>query len=243
MCINKIRTEDCLLSLYVLGRGWCWMCLCKVSVNVSSVTHSVCESSWLSVCVYVSGVTIVSHPFCVLQTKSEAAEELEKFKKVVSEEEKSASAPFSTSPPPVASTSPSVSAPPPPAPMVAPPPPPPPVLPQGKPGTVAHSSANTPLDPALAREAMLEAIRSGSAADRLKKVQIQKNTAYVVGVVRETSCRSHHTMNTLKLYWNLVFFTFCTWCWFINSIISVREIGAIKEERRGEQKGRRQTWK
>uniref|UniRef100_A0A3B5B587 Cordon-bleu WH2 repeat protein n=1 Tax=Stegastes partitus TaxID=144197 RepID=A0A3B5B587_9TELE len=66
--------------------------------------------------------------------------------------------------------------PPPPAPMTAPPPPPPPVLPQAKPSSVAHPNANAPMNLALAREAMLEAIRSGSAAERLKKVQIQKNT-------------------------------------------------------------------
>lgn len=44
---------------------------------------------------------------------------------------------------------------------------------------MAHPSANAHVNPALAREAMLEAIRSGSAADRLKKVLIQKNTASI----------------------------------------------------------------
>lgn len=105
-----------------------------------------------------------------LQTKSEAAEELEKFRKATTEEEGGAGPPFLTC------TSPPVFTPPPP-PMIAPPPPP--VLPQAKPNTVAHPSANAPVNPALAREAMLEAIRSGSAADRLKKVLIQKNTASI----------------------------------------------------------------
>uniref|UniRef100_A0A3P8TH47 Cordon-bleu WH2 repeat protein n=1 Tax=Amphiprion percula TaxID=161767 RepID=A0A3P8TH47_AMPPE len=96
---------------------------------------------------------------------------LEKLRKVAAEEEKSAasSSSFSYSssvftPPP----------PPPPAPTAAPPPPPPPVLPQAKPSSVAHPNADALKNAALAREVMLEAIRSGSAAERLKKVQIQK---------------------------------------------------------------------
>ncbi|XP_039973035.1 protein cordon-bleu isoform X3 [Xiphias gladius] len=103
------------------------------------------------------------------KTKSEAADELEKFRKVASEEERSVDPPSSPSPPYLTSTSPPVFTPPL-APMVAPPTPPP-VLPQGKPSTLAHPSANTPMNPALAREAMLETIRSGSAAERLKKCQ------------------------------------------------------------------------
>lgn len=106
-----------------------------------------------------------------LQTKSEAAEELEKFRKATTEEE--------GGPPSLTCTSPPVFTPPPPPMIAPPPPPPPPVLPQAKPSTVAHPSANAHVNPALAREAMLEAIRSGSAADRLKKVLIQKNTASI----------------------------------------------------------------
>uniref|UniRef100_A0A8P4GGI6 Cordon-bleu WH2 repeat protein n=1 Tax=Dicentrarchus labrax TaxID=13489 RepID=A0A8P4GGI6_DICLA len=103
------------------------------------------------------------------KTKSEAADELEKFRKT-SEEERSASSPSSPCPPSLTCSPPVFTPPPPPPPMIAPPPPPL-VLPQSKPSiTVAHSSANTPMNPALAREAMLEAIRSGSAAERLKKV-------------------------------------------------------------------------
>ena len=84
--------------------------------------------------------------------------------KSASEEERSVGS--SLSPPSLSSSSP-VFNPPPPPPMVAPPPPPP-VLSQNKPSAVA---SHTPMNPASAREAMLEAIRSGSAADRLKKVK------------------------------------------------------------------------
>lgn len=126
--------------------------------------------------VYVSRVTIVS-PLCVLQTKSEAADELEKFRKA-SVEESSAGPPPSPSSP-----SPHVFIPPPPLPPTNAPPPPPPVLPQAKPSTLAHPSANAPVNPALAREAMLEAIRSGSAAEKLKKVRTRK---------KKNGYRSHH---------------------------------------------------
>ncbi|XP_070691070.1 protein cordon-bleu [Pempheris klunzingeri] len=117
------------------------------------------------------------------KTKSEAADELEKFRKT-SEVERSVGPPSSSpSPPSLTCTSPPVfipPPPPPPAPMNAPPPPPP-VLPQAKPSTVAHPSANAPMNPALAREAMLEAIRSGSAAERLKKVAVPTKTVKVNG--------------------------------------------------------------
>lgn len=126
---------------------------------------------------FMSRVTSVSL-LCVPQTKSEAADELEKFRKT-SEEKKSAGPPYSPCSPSLTCTSlpylfSAPPPPPPPAPMIAPPPPPPhPVLPQGKPSTVAHPSSNTSMNPAMAREAMLEAIRSGSAAERLKKVRRQ----------------------------------------------------------------------
>ncbi|XP_023133339.2 protein cordon-bleu isoform X3 [Amphiprion ocellaris] len=112
------------------------------------------------------------------KTKSLAAHELEKLRKVAAEEEKSAasSSSFSYSssvftPPP----------PPPPAPTAAPPPPPPPVLPQAKPSSVAHPNADALKNAALAREVMLEAIRSGSAAERLKKIAVPRNTVQVNG--------------------------------------------------------------
>uniref|UniRef100_A0AAQ4S5G4 Cordon-bleu WH2 repeat protein n=1 Tax=Gasterosteus aculeatus aculeatus TaxID=481459 RepID=A0AAQ4S5G4_GASAC len=70
--------------------------------------------------------------------------------------------------------------PPPPLPIIAPPPPPP-VLPLAKSSTVGHRGATSPTDAALARDAMLEAIRSGSAAERLKKVPAPKKTLQVRG--------------------------------------------------------------
>ncbi|TKS81798.1 Protein cordon-bleu [Collichthys lucidus] len=117
------------------------------------------------------------------KTKSEAADELEKFRKT-SEEDKSAGPPYFPSSPSLTCTSLPVFTPPPPpppAPVIAPPPPPPPVLPQGKPSTVAHPSSNAAMNPAMAREAMLEAIRSGSAAERLKKVAVPTKTVKVNG--------------------------------------------------------------
>ncbi|XP_035527450.1 protein cordon-bleu isoform X2 [Morone saxatilis] len=123
------------------------------------------------------------------KTKSEAADELEKFRKA-SEEERSASSPSSPCPPSLTCSPPVFTPPPPPAPMIAPPPPPL-VLPQSKPSTtVAHPSANAPMNPALAREAMLEAIRSGSAAERLKKVAVPTKTVKVngrLGTIQATS--------------------------------------------------------
>lgn len=108
---------------------------------------------------------------CALQTKSEAAEELARFRKASEEEDSggphscpSTSSVTCTSPPvftptPPLMPQPAMNAPP-------PPPPPPPRTPlQGKP------SSNSPMNPGLAREAMLEAIRSGGAADKLKKVK------------------------------------------------------------------------
>ncbi|KAM9352763.1 protein cordon-bleu [Symphorus nematophorus] len=126
------------------------------------------------------------------KTKSEAADELERFRKVY-EEERSAG-PLSSPPSPsLTCTSPPVFTlppPPPPAPMTAPPPPPPIVLPQVKPSTVAHPGAHAPMNPALAREAMLEAIRNGSAAERLKKVAVPTKTVKVngrLGTIQATS--------------------------------------------------------
>ncbi|XP_074539636.1 protein cordon-bleu isoform X2 [Halichoeres trimaculatus] len=124
------------------------------------------------------------------KTKSEAACELEKFRKA-SEDKSGAGCPSSPSPPSLTCTSPPVFTPPPPppAPLLAPPPPPP-VLPKGKPSSVTNPSANALMDPALAREAMLEAIRSGSAAERLKKVAVPTKTLKVngrLGTIQATS--------------------------------------------------------
>ncbi|TNN79742.1 Protein cordon-bleu [Liparis tanakae] len=120
------------------------------------------------------------------KTKSEASDELVKSRKMTSEMEAAAGPPPSShSPPSFTGTSPPVFTPPPPPPPPPPPiiapPPPPPALPQGKPCTVVHPGANTPTNPALARDAMLEAIRSGSAAERLRKVAAPTNTIQVNG--------------------------------------------------------------
>lgn len=96
------------------------------------------------------------------QTKSEAAAELQNFR-VTSEGQDPLFSPSPLSPPPVFSPPP----PPPQAPMFVLPPPPL-LLPQSKPSaTVASATTN----PAMVREAMLEAIRSGAAAEKLKKVK------------------------------------------------------------------------
>ncbi|XP_047216613.1 protein cordon-bleu isoform X3 [Girardinichthys multiradiatus] len=131
------------------------------------------------------------------KTKSKAANEVERFRKESSKEEKTVevspspssltrSSPGFTSPPPP------MSAPPPPPPMSAPPPPPPPVFPQGKPNPVCH--ANASLNPASAREALLEAIRSGSGAEKLRKVAAPKKTVQVngrLGTIHTTSILQH----------------------------------------------------
>ncbi|XP_061572385.1 protein cordon-bleu isoform X3 [Cololabis saira] len=110
------------------------------------------------------------------KTKTEASHELEQLRKLTSEREKSAD---SSSCPPSMTCSSLVLTPP--APLGAAPPPPPPALPQGKPNVAAHPNPNNPTNPSLAREAMLEAIRSGSAAEGLKKVSVPTKTVHVNG--------------------------------------------------------------
>lgn len=137
----------------------------------------------------MSRITIVTLLF-VLQTSSEAAGELEEFRKASAEERSavphnSPSSPFAicTSPPPVFS--------PPPVPqahMILPPPSPS-VLPLGKPSTLAHPSANAPVNPALAREAILDAIRSGSAAEKLKKVRTTEDFFFFLQLSDETTMK------------------------------------------------------
>ncbi|CAB1454347.1 unnamed protein product [Pleuronectes platessa] len=138
----------------------------------------------------LAAIIAKSHSGRLRKTKSEAADELTNVRKLVSEEERRA-APHSSpsltpSSPPVFSLTPP---PPPPAPMSAPPPPPP-VLPQGRLSAVAHPSGNTAMNPAVTREAMLEAIRSGSAVERLKKVAVPTKTIQVngrLGTIQQTS--------------------------------------------------------
>ncbi|XP_024122936.1 protein cordon-bleu isoform X3 [Oryzias melastigma] len=114
------------------------------------------------------------------KTKSGAASELEQIRRSTAAEEKSLASSASSSCVPT----------PPPPPMPAVPPPPPPVLLQRKPSSVAH--AGTPMDPAMAREAMLEAIRSGSAAGKLKKVAVPTKTFNVnarLGTIQAANTR------------------------------------------------------
>lgn len=95
---------------------------------------------------------------CFTQTKCAAAGELEHFRQAASDEGSRTDLLSAAAPTSLAFTA---------------PPPPPAVVPQGKPATVAHpSGAAAAVDPALAREVMLEAIRSGCAAERLKKVEM-----------------------------------------------------------------------
>uniref|UniRef100_UPI003AACE3D7 protein cordon-bleu-like n=1 Tax=Centroberyx gerrardi TaxID=166262 RepID=UPI003AACE3D7 len=135
------------------------------------------------------------------KTKSGAADELEKFRKTAAEEEESDAGPpssHSPAPPSFSSPSPALSspaafAPPPPPPLNGPPPPPPPAPPvpaQVKPGVAVLPGGNAHMNPAMAREAMLEAIRSGSAAERLKKVAAPTKTVQVngrLGTIQATS--------------------------------------------------------
>ncbi|XP_015256037.1 PREDICTED: protein cordon-bleu-like isoform X3 [Cyprinodon variegatus] len=107
------------------------------------------------------------------KTKSKAASEVERFRKESSGEGKTETPPYLTRSSPLT--------PPPPPPISAPPPAPPPVFPQGKANTVGHLNANASMNPALAREALLEAIRSGSGAERLRKVSSPKKTVQVNG--------------------------------------------------------------
>ncbi|XP_043973873.1 protein cordon-bleu isoform X5 [Gambusia affinis] len=119
------------------------------------------------------------------KTKSKAASEVERFRKECSKEEKT----VALSPSPLSLIKPAFTPTPPPPPMSAPPPPPP-VFPQGKPNPVGHLNANAPLNPALAREALLEAIRSGSGAEKLRKVSTPRKTVQVngrLGTIHKTS--------------------------------------------------------
>lgn len=106
---------------------------------------------------------------CVLQIQSKAAEELERFRKA-SEGGEGAGPRSTPSAPSVTRATPRVLTPTPPLKpqpaMNAPPPPPPPLLLERP-----SSTSPSPMNPAVAREAMLEAIRSGAAADKLKKVK------------------------------------------------------------------------
>uniref|UniRef100_A0A1A8KZA8 Cordon-bleu homolog n=1 Tax=Nothobranchius pienaari TaxID=704102 RepID=A0A1A8KZA8_9TELE len=105
------------------------------------------------------------------KTSSEAATELEQFRTVTSDEGQCVRS--SPSPPSLTCSSPGFTSP--------PSPPPPPILPQSKLNSVFQIKAKSSTDPALAREAMLEAIRSGAGAGKLKKVSVPRKTVQVNG--------------------------------------------------------------
>ncbi|KAM9783092.1 protein cordon-bleu [Neosynchiropus ocellatus] len=120
----------------------------------------------------LAAIRAQNNPGRLKKTQSAAAHELKVIRESVSEEPRSPKASPSAS----IITSPVLTSPPPPPPMLGPPPP---LL--LKPSAVSRPSPNDPSDPAAAREAMLEAIRSGSAAERLRKVSAPAKTIKVNG--------------------------------------------------------------
>ncbi|XP_066538475.1 protein cordon-bleu isoform X6 [Hoplias malabaricus] len=119
----------------------------------------------------LSAIRAQSNSARLKKTRSEAAVELEQFKMAEDRAIKS------DIPSPTSSDSPAFVPPPPPAfaPPAPPPPPPPPAPP--KPALVLPPGGN----PESAREAMLEAIRSGAGAERLRKVPAPVKTLTVNG--------------------------------------------------------------
>ncbi|XP_055760386.1 protein cordon-bleu-like isoform X5 [Salvelinus fontinalis] len=124
-------------------------------------------------CALLAAIRGQSNSAGLKKTISQAAEELDKFRKT-EEENRTLCDAFSAVPPPPPFV------PPPPPSMLPPPPPPGPPSTQPKP-TMMGVPLGAGGNPALARDAMLEAIRSGSAADRLKKVNAPTKTVQVNG--------------------------------------------------------------
>ncbi|XP_056142941.1 protein cordon-bleu [Lampris incognitus] len=155
------------------------------SLKKSSYTEEENERS-----VLLAAIRAQSSSGRLKKTKSEAADELQKFRKATEEEtEKKSGVTVCDSGPPASppSSSPAI-APSPSAPIGVPPPPPAPT--QFKPSTVVHPGSNTQMNAASAREAMLEAIRTGSAAEKLKKVTAPTKTIQVngrLGTIQATS--------------------------------------------------------
>ncbi|XP_041758721.1 protein cordon-bleu isoform X3 [Coregonus clupeaformis] len=128
-------------------------------------------------CALLAAIRGQSNSAGLKKTKSQAAEDLDKFRKTEEENSTQCDA-FPAMPPPP----PFVPLPPPPPSMLLPPPSPPLAPPSTQP---KRPMVGVPLgavgNPALARDAMLEAIRSGSAAERLKKVNAPTKTVQVNG--------------------------------------------------------------
>ncbi|XP_077577284.1 protein cordon-bleu isoform X2 [Stigmatopora nigra] len=123
------------------------------------------------------------------KTKSGAAAELERFR-LASQEDQRTDVPSSPSPISFTCTSPGFSSPPPSILASLPP-----SLHQSKSSNVGYKNANALKNPAMAREAVMEAIRSGSAAENLKKVAVPTKTVQVngrLGTIHPT-CSSLHS--------------------------------------------------
>ncbi|XP_071253276.1 protein cordon-bleu-like isoform X4 [Salvelinus alpinus] len=135
-------------------------------VSDSSASSTLKKSSFVEEenerCVLLAAIRGQSNSAGLRKTISQAAEELDKFRKT-EEENRTLCDAFPAIPPPPPFV-------PPPPPSMLPPPPPAPPSCQPRP-TMVGEPLEAGGNPALARDAMLEAIRSGSAADRLKKIQ------------------------------------------------------------------------
>ncbi|XP_007232090.3 protein cordon-bleu isoform X3 [Astyanax mexicanus] len=127
----------------------------------------------------LSAIRAQSNSTRLKKTKSEAAAELEQFRKVEEDQSAQKHVPCPSSPEPPAFI-------PPPPPVFAPPPPPPPPSAPSKPAVVLPAGGN----PELAREALLEAIRTGAGAERLRKVPASVKTLQVngrLGIIKPSS--------------------------------------------------------
>ncbi|XP_024241366.1 protein cordon-bleu isoform X4 [Oncorhynchus tshawytscha] len=144
-------------------------------VSDSSASSTLKKSSFVEEenerCALLAAIRGQSNSAGLRKTISQAAEELNKFRKT--EEDVCDAFPAMPPPPPFVP-------PPPPPPSILPPPPPAPPSTQPKP-TMVGEPLGAGRNPALARDTMLEAIRSGSAADRLKKVNAPTKTVQVNG--------------------------------------------------------------
>nr|XP_046158454.1 protein cordon-bleu-like isoform X6 [Oncorhynchus gorbuscha] len=144
-------------------------------VSDSSASSTLKKSSFVEEenerCALLVAIRGQSNSAGLRKTISQAAEELDKFRKT--EEDVCDAFPAMPPPPPFVSL-------PPPPPSMLPPPPPAHPSTQPKP-TMVGEPLGAGQNPALARDAMLEAIRSGSAADCLKKVNGRTKTVQVNG--------------------------------------------------------------
>ncbi|XP_051576069.1 protein cordon-bleu isoform X3 [Myxocyprinus asiaticus] len=157
---------------------------CLKKVSDSSSSYTVKKPSFVDVdnehSALLSEIRAPRNSARLKKTKSGAAKELEQHRKA--EEERNLQRDM-ISPPP---TPPAFVAPPPPA--FRPPPPPAPA--PAKPPLVLPAGGN----PEMAREALLEAIRSGSGAQRLRKVPVTQTRRQVngrLGTIQATSPLSH----------------------------------------------------